>query len=245
MGGPDQNVVALDSATDDVVVGIARDGEVLAEIAIPPPEGSRPRHSTELLAEVERAVDAGGGWNAVGRIGIGVGPGSFTGLRIGIATGRALAQARGLPAVPVPTLTALALGIAERAGGSRLCLPVSDARRGEVFTQLHDAEGRVLTDPAVIDPAALGEWLAEVAGSAVADAAHPPFAAGSGSIRFRGELDAAGVETLADGDPAHRLAARHLCRLAASGEAGSPERILPVYLREPDARRWLDRDSRD
>jgi tRNA threonylcarbamoyladenosine biosynthesis protein TsaB len=244
MAGRDQSVLALDSATDDVVVGIARDGDLIAESAIPPPDAGRPRHSTELLAEVEGAVGEGGGWDAVGRIGIGVGPGSFTGLRIGIATGRALAQARGLQAVPVPTLTALALGIAERAAGSRLCLPVSDARRGEVFTQLHDAEGRALTEPAVIDPDGLGAWLAEVAGSAVAGATHPPLAAGSGSVRFRRELDAAGVETLADGDPAHRLAARHLCRLAASGEAGSPERILPVYLREPDARRWLDRDSR-
>ena len=245
MAGPDQNVLALDSATDDVVVGIAREGEVIAESAIPPPEGGRPRHSTELLAEVERAVGEGGGWEAVGRVGIGIGPGSFTGLRIGIATGRALAQARGLPAVPVPTLTALALGIAERVEDSPLCLPVSDARRGEVFTQLHDGDGRALTEPAVIDPAKLGEWLAGAAGGVIAETDRPSFAAGSGSIRFRRELDAAGVETLADGDPAHRLAARHLCRLAASGEAGSPERILPVYLREPDARRWLDRDSRD
>jgi len=248
MNPPDETVLGLDAATDDVVVGLARGGggEVIHEVALPPGEGERPRHSTALLAEIERAVEAGGGWDRVGRIGIGVGPGSFTGLRIGIATGRALAQARGIGAVGVPTLTALALGIAERAGDpSRPCLAVADARRGEVFAQLHDGAGDPVTGPAVLDPANLGAWLSEAGGSALADGAANPLAAGSGSVRFRRELDAARVETFADGDPAHRLAARHLCRLAARGEAGSPERILPVYLREPDARRWLDRDNRD
>ena len=243
MTTPEGNVLALDAATDDVVVGITRAGAVLREIALPPGDGERPRHSMALLAEVERAVEAGGGWEAVERVGIGVGPGSYTGLRIGIATGRALAQARGIPAVPVPTLTALALGIAERAETpGRLCLAVADARRSEVFARLHDAAGSPIGAPAVLDPGGIGEWLAALGGSAVADATAPTLAAGSGAVKFRRELDAARVETLADGDPAHRLAARHLCRLAASGEAGSPERILPVYLREPDARRWLERD---
>ncbi|HEX6117254.1 MAG TPA: tRNA (adenosine(37)-N6)-threonylcarbamoyltransferase complex dimerization subunit type 1 TsaB [Solirubrobacterales bacterium] len=245
MSGSERNVLALDAATDDVVVGIARGGRMLREASIAPSAGERPRHSTALLAEIEAAVEAGGGWSRVGRIGIGIGPGSYTGLRIGIATGRSLAQARGIPAVGIPTLTALALGIAARAGDpSRLCLAVADARRAEVFAQLHDGSGAPITGPAVLDPARLGDWLADAGGSAVADADEPPLSAGSGAVRFRRELDAARVETLADGDPAHRLAARHLCLLAASGEAGSPERILPVYLREPDARRWLERDNR-
>jgi tRNA threonylcarbamoyladenosine biosynthesis protein TsaB len=245
MSGDRPNALALDAATDDVVVGIADGERVVHESALPPGEGERPRHATALLAEVERAVEAGGGWERVGRIGIGIGPGSYTGLRIGIATGRALAQARRLPTVRIGSLTALALGIAERAGDpSRPCLAVADARRGEVFAQLHDGVGRPLTDPAVLDPARVGEWLSSEAASAVAGAPGTPLAAGSGSVRFRRELDAARVETLADGDPAHRLAARHLCRLAASGETGPPERVRPIYLREPDARRWLDRDGR-
>jgi tRNA threonylcarbamoyladenosine biosynthesis protein TsaB len=246
MNASDKNVLSLDAATDDVVVGIARCGEVVHEAALAPGEGERPRHSTALLAEVERAVEAGGGWERVGRIGIGVGPGSYTGLRIGISTGRALAQGRGLPAVPVPTLTALALGIAARAGDpERPCLALADARRNELFAQLHDGAGAPISAPAVLEPSQLAAWLEGSLGSAVADGAARPLAAGSGSVRFRRELGAAPVEILADGDPAHRLAARHLCQLAASGEAGSPERILPVYLREPDARRWLDRDNPD
>lgn len=243
--GP-QIVIALDGATDDVVVGAARDGEVIHEGVIGKGEERFPRHATMLLPEVARAAEAAGGWERVERIGIGVGPGSYTGLRIGIATGLALAQARGLATVPVPTLTALALGIAEHAADpSRLCLAVADARRSEVFVQLHDGAARPITEPAVLAPGRLGEWLADAGGTHVARAATPPLAAGSGSVRFRRELDAARVETLPDSDPAHRLAARQLCRLAAAGAAGSAERIRPVYLREPDARRWLDRDSRN
>src|SRR5688572_2720315 len=97
MGAAQNNVLALDTATDDVVVGVSRGGEVLAEVALAPREGERPRHASALLAEIERCVAETGGWDAVGRIGIGVGPGSFTGLRIGIATGLALGQARRLP----------------------------------------------------------------------------------------------------------------------------------------------------
>ncbi len=81
----------------------------------------------------------------------------------------------------MPTLTALALGIAERAADpSRLCLAVADARRNEVFAQLHDGTGSPISEPAVLDPGRIGEWLAAAAGeSSVAGAARSPLAAGS------------------------------------------------------------------
>jgi tRNA threonylcarbamoyladenosine biosynthesis protein TsaB len=83
-------VLGIDTATADAAVGLTRDGELIREVAIPP-AGAGGRHSQVLLAEIERCIDAGGGWEAVGRIAVGVGPGSFTGLRIRIATARALA----------------------------------------------------------------------------------------------------------------------------------------------------------
>jgi tRNA threonylcarbamoyladenosine biosynthesis protein TsaB len=246
MMAPEVCVLALESATDDVVVGLRAGGEMAYEESLPPREGERPRHATALLAEVERAVAAGGGWDRVGRIGVGVGPGSYTGLRIGIATGRALAQARGLEVVPVGTLGAVGLGIRERLeDADRALLPVLDARRGELFVQLHDSRGEPLTDPAVVAPDSLGDWLREAGGNHVASGGPRPLAAGSGAVRFARELEAARVETLPDGDPAHRLAARHVCELAASGGVRPLDRIQPVYLREPDARRWLDRDRPD
>jgi tRNA threonylcarbamoyladenosine biosynthesis protein TsaB len=235
-------VIALDGATDDVVVGASLAGELIHESTIGRGEERFPRHATMLLPEVERAADAAGGWDRVERIGIGVGPGSFTGLRIAIATGRALAQARRLPATAVGTLDALAAGIAARGRDRRAALAVLDARRGEVFAELHDGGGGAPSGPVVLPPARIGEWLSEAVGKGVANGSRPPLAAGSGALRFVRELEVAGVEVLPADDPAHRLSARHLCALAAAGERSGPGAIRPIYLREPDARRWLDRD---
>jgi tRNA threonylcarbamoyladenosine biosynthesis protein TsaB len=234
-------VIALDGATDDVVVGAARGAELIHEGVVGKGDERFPRHATMLLPEVDRAAEEAGGWGRVERLGIGVGPGSFTGLRIAIATGRALAQARALETTPVGTLAVLAAGIAGVADG-RPTLAVLDARRGEVFAQLHDAAGEPLSEPAVLAPERIGEWLSGAAGDRLADGPGAPLAAGSGSLRFVRELEVAGVEVLPGDDPAHRLSARHLCALAAAGTRSEPEAIRPIYLREPDARRWLDRD---
>jgi tRNA threonylcarbamoyladenosine biosynthesis protein TsaB len=166
---------------------------------------------------------------------VGIGPGSFTGLRVGIATARAIAQALGKEIVPVNTHAALARGIGESAESERSLLPVIDARRGQVFAALATPPGRERWGPLVATPQELAERVAELPQS--------PLAAGSGALRFRGELEAAGAEVLPDSSPAHRVWARHVCRLAADGTPSPPEAIQPIYLRPPDAQVWLDRDS--
>lgn len=243
MSGTQTITLAFDTATEEVVVGLLRGERVLAEAAIAAAPGDRPPHSAALLVEVERAVGLAGGWDRVDRIGVGVGPGSFTGLRIAIATAKALALATGMPLVSVGTLSALALGIAEREGApGRLCLPLIDARRGEVFAQLHDGDGEALSEPAVLAPERIGEWLGSIAGKPLANGAERPLAAGSGALRFRRELEIAGVEALPENHTAHRLSASELCRLAELGRPLPPERVEPLYLRKPDAKRWLERD---
>lgn len=194
-----------------------------------------PRHSTALLAEVETAAAAAGGWNAVAAIAVGLGPGSFTGIRIAIATALGLAASTGLPTRGVCTLDALGRAIGEHAGSDRTRLAVLDARRGEVFAALYSTAGERLWEPLVASPAELAARLAELPAS--------PLGAGSGAVRFRDELANRGVEVPDDADPVHRVAARHICALAAVAPGAGGDRLAPIYLRVPDAERWRERDT--
>ena len=195
-----------------------------------------PRHSTALLAAVERAAEAAGGWGAVERIAVGLGPGSFAGIRIGIATARGLAASTGLPVSGVCTLDALGQALGEAAAGtSRPRLATLDARRGEVFAALYSAAGERTWEPFVASPEELAKRLAGLPGA--------PLAGGAGAVRFRHELASRGVEIPGDADPVHRVAARHVCALAASGRERAGGRLEPLYLRPPDAQRWRERDT--
>ena len=218
-------VLALDSASPSTVAGVMlADGSVVEE-RDDPPEGSRGEHASRLLVLVERAL-AGGevAWGDVDRIAVGVGPGGFTGLRIGVATARALAQARGLPLVAVGSLEALALGADVDRGAVAAVL---DARRGEVFAGVW-ARGRERVAPAALAPEELGARVAALD--------EPVQAVGDGAVRFREELERAGVAVPEDGSRLHRISAAPLCRLGAVGEPSDRDRLLPDYRREPDAK---------
>ena len=194
-------------------------------------------HVSRLHAELEGAASAVGGWGEVGRIAVGIGPGSFTGLRVGIATARALAQALGLPLAAVGTLSALAGGIGEAPESEgRARLAVIDARRGEVFAALYDELGDETWPPFLASPEQLAERLATLAA--------PPLAAGDGSLRFRATLEEAGVSPLADAHPAHRVSALHTCRIGAGAEPLAFDRVEPVYLRRPDAELWREQQRK-
>jgi tRNA threonylcarbamoyladenosine biosynthesis protein TsaB len=156
-------------------------------------------------------------------IAVGVGPGTFTGLRIGIATARALAGASGLELRPVSSLAALAEGI-----DAELRLPLIDARRGELFAALHAPGGEELWPPFVAAPEQVAERVRETGWRVRA--------AGDGSIRFRGVLEAAGIGVDADESRSHVVRALHVCRLARTVPGEPPEAVLPNYLRTPDAK---------
>jgi tRNA threonylcarbamoyladenosine biosynthesis protein TsaB len=165
---------------------------------------------------------------------VGLGPGTFTGIRVGIATARGLGVSLGLPVRGVCTLDALGRGIQETE--SSQALAVLDGWRGEVFAALYDDNGKRTWEPAVYRPEDLAERFASLS--------ETPLVAGSGAVRFRKELTRDGVRIADDSDPVHRVAARHLCALAAAAadEEGCEE-LSPIYLRPPDAERWRERDA--
>jgi tRNA threonylcarbamoyladenosine biosynthesis protein TsaB len=227
-------LLGFDTATDQTAVGATRDGEVVYASSIEPARDGRPAHATRLLVEVEKAAEALGGWGSVDRVAVGIGPGSFTGLRIGIATARALAGSQGLELVGVSTLEALARGVGERAADMPV-LAAIDARRGELFTALF-GPGEQLAEASVDGPEEVTDRLLRLP--------EAPLAVGSGAVRFRDELRKTGAEIPADGDPIHRISAVEVCaigaRLAANGTS-----VEPLYLRRPDAERWRERDGKD
>ena len=210
-------ILGIDTSTAATAAAVLGP-ELQAEARDDPGPGERPRHATRLLALVEDVLAQAGGWDAIERIAVGVGPGGFTGLRHGISTARALAQARGIPVNGASSLEALARG----AGASGLVFAVIDARRGEVFAAAY-RDGSLVLEPAAIAPEALAERLQEGA-----------LAVGDGAVRFREQLERAGAAVPEDRSPSHRVSALQICRIGSEGGA-SDDLPLPDYRREPDA----------
>ena len=237
-------VLGLDTATPATVVAVLDDARPAAVVEgrHEPTPGERPGHAAQLLTiAAELLAAAGLGFGDVDRIAVGLGPGTFTGLRIGVATARALAQSSGAELVGVSTLRALAL-VAERdclavsspgldtAGHPSVeigVLAVIDARRGEAFAAGW-RDGREVIDPAARAPELLvqavrgdgGAWLA----------------VGDGALRFRAELEGAGCHVPPEESPLHGVRGRAICELGLGAPAAvARDRILPDYLRKPDA----------
>jgi tRNA threonylcarbamoyladenosine biosynthesis protein TsaB len=229
-------VLAFDTATPATTVALSGAGDVVFIARHDPVAGERPGHATHLLALIARVMTrAEVGWEGVDRIAVGVGPGTFTGLRIGIATARALARARDIPLVAVSTLQSLALARprqGEVPAGVDAVLAVLDARRGEVFAAgwRCDEAGefdRALLLPRALAPGALAELVAPLGPATLA--------IGDGAVAFREVLERSGSFIPEDDSPLHRVTATNHCRLAVRLEGSVPAEVRPDYLRAPDA----------
>ncbi|HZV73386.1 MAG TPA: tRNA (adenosine(37)-N6)-threonylcarbamoyltransferase complex dimerization subunit type 1 TsaB [Conexibacter sp.] len=235
-------LLAFDTATPATTVALAlADGQVLAR-RHEPAAGERPGHVAELLPlALALLAEAGVDFPQLDRLAVGIGPGTFTGLRIGVATARALAQAHDLPLVAVSTLRSLAAGAP--ADDAPATLAVLDARRGEAFAAAwtRGAAAQAAPAPLLAAAALTPEALADAAASL------PPgtLAVGDGALRFRAVLEAVGAVVPADGSAAHRVDASVHARLAAAMEPDARDAVLPAYLRLPDAELALRRRRAD
>jgi tRNA threonylcarbamoyladenosine biosynthesis protein TsaB len=195
-------------------------------------------HGQRLPGDVMGALEtAGVSLDQVELLAVAAGPGSFTGLRVGIATMQGLAFARGLSIVPVSALDAVAEEAAGWAPADALVAAWIDAQRGEVFAALYAPGARaVLHAPTSLPPErTLAGWEASLAGAPVAFG-------GDGALRYRdvilqgmghrAVLPAAAPRLAV---PVARIAARHPER------AVIPHGVVPIYVRRPDAELARDR----
>jgi tRNA threonylcarbamoyl adenosine modification protein YeaZ len=190
--------LAFDTATSAATAALVRDGKVL---------GERVSRAVSVLEDADELLrEAGAEQRDLTGLVVGTGPGSFTGLRLGLAAARGLAFALDLPVAGVSTLRALA-------AGSPGALPVIDAGRREVFV----LDG---PEPAVRKPHEL-------------DLEPGTFCVGDGALRYRALLESAGAEIPPDDDERHLPRARFHAALAR--DFGPADEIEPLYLRIPDA----------
>jgi tRNA threonylcarbamoyladenosine biosynthesis protein TsaB len=230
-------VLAFDTATRATTVALCpADGGRRFELRDDPPAGARPGHASQLLPMVAGVMEeAATGWAEIDRIAVGVGPGTFTGLRIGIATARALAVARSVPLVGVSTLESLAVGtVSSDAPATRdvgAVVAVLDARRSEVFAAAwrrgSEGLGERLLKGMAIAPGDLAERLSALGLTALA--------VGDGAVEFRSVLERSATVIPEDVSGLHKVAAINHCALARDAVPGVPEDVHPEYLRVPDA----------
>ncbi len=218
-------VLGLDTSTPQAAVALVDGDALLAEVRLPVRRGEAER----LLPAVDRLLgDARLALADLAGIGVALGPGSFTGLRIGLATVKGLALGTGLPVVGVPSLDALAWQVPWAAVP---VVPLLDARRGEVYGARFEPDGsgglRRATEDAALDLPALARLVGE----------GPVLLVGPGADAWRdlaGPRLGAAVRFAPPGLVAPRgLAVARLAARALAAGGGDPvDRLVPRYVRD-------------
>lgn len=225
--------LAFDTATDQLTVAIGTGEKILAEF-----NETAPRtHLNRLLPEIKRLLTlTGTAITEIDCLGVGIGPGSFTGVRIGVATAQGLAHALKIPLVGVATLDAVA-AVAAGAGEHEIH-PVLDAKRREIFTARYNRDGRRLSDYEVMLPEKLVERLAQTS--------EPVLLTGDGLDKYA-NIFASSLGKQATFAPRTQWAPRasviirRLEERINEGPVGPYFKVAPLYLRLSDAEENLKR----
>jgi tRNA threonylcarbamoyl adenosine modification protein YeaZ len=194
-------ILAFDTATSVATSALVRDGDVL---------GERVSTAVRVLEDVDALLrEAGVEPSELDALAVGIGPGSFTGVRMGLAAARGIALALGIPVAGVSTLDALGAGAPD-------AVALIDAKRREVFVR---RGGEILALPAA------------------AFEAPGRVCVGDGAVRYREHLERSGATVPPDDSELHLPRARFHALLAR--DFGPAESVEPVYIRAPDADRML------
>lgn len=220
-------ILALDTTTRAGSVAVAREGRLLHQTSGDPALTHGQRLPGDMMAAL---AGAGVGVGDLNLLAVASGPGSFTGLRVGVAAVQGLAMARGLKVVPVSTLEALARAAEVQEGTGEAIAAWIDGQRGEVFAALYGAAGPTTTRPPMAgNPDAVLEAWALPAGD------RPIVFIGDGAIRYRALLATRlGTRARVLEPPA---LAPIIARIAFEEpqRAIAPHAVVPIYVRRPDA----------
>ncbi len=240
-------ILALETATSACTVAVVDGDDVKAELSLQVPRA----HSTRLMPLIVQAIgESGIAKGDLEAIAVGTGPGSFTGLRIGLATAKGLAFALDKPCVGVPTLKAMAYGTGAQMG---LVVPMLDAKRGDVYAAVYAAGDR---DPAtwaeLLPPTHISvERLGEEVQNLRTGLRHTwQF------VTLCGDVAAAYADRLGLGEDVVRLAPPGVLMprgwavaavgrsLLEKGQGTDPDALTPLYLRKSEAEKlWEARRS--
>lgn len=227
-------VLAVSTSSPRGSAAVIRGARVLSSVTY---DGGT-EHAERLFAAIDAAMtEAGVTRGDLGAVACDVGPGSFTGVRVGLAACQGIAVGLGVPAVGVGSLEAMAFAARESEGASAV-LAVLDARKGEVFAAIHDRDGIAVWGPRHLP-------REEVAALASARAEHAAVVVGEVLATLPGDVAAvlgapirARALDLPDAVAIGRAAAIRLGEGPAA--AFDPALLEPVYVRAPDARPMAD-----
>lgn len=219
-------VLGIETATKTGSVAVASENGIIAEYTL----NIEVTHSERLMATVDRVLqDAGLALSAMDGFAVSVGPGSFTGLRVGLSTVKGLAFATGKPVAAVPTLKALAWNLAFAA--YPLC-PLLDARKSEVYAAVYRYEGAELIQGMQETVISLEALAARLGGTTVFT--------GEAALLFRREIehyfgDRARFAPRAASLPSAASVAEIGLSLVQLGAVTDPDVLTPMYIRRPEA----------
>lgn len=225
-------ILGIETATSILSLAIVDEGELFIDYT----RCIGLRHSSELMPAIVRIIEENGlTIKDIDGLSVSLGPGSFTGLRIGLATAKGLAQALNIPLVGIGTLDGLASNLLFP---NRIICPILDAPKAEVYTALYrTCEGTErLTEYLAISPQRLIEMIKE-----------PTIFLGNG-LKMYGDLIGEGLKGLAHFAPPHLWIPRasNIARLGLKeikeGRIDDLSSILPIYIRKPEAEiKWEER----